>query len=66
MYWCSTACARDRRDFRLLVDFRAFGTGTLAQRHREVRRRDVAVVRVEQRTDDGGRVRGAAELEQRP
>ena len=50
----------------VLVDLGPAGARTLAQRHGEVGRGDVAVVGVVQRADDRGRVGAAAELHQRP
>ena len=52
--------------FGLLVDFGAAGTRALAQRHGEIRRRDVAVVGMVERADDVRRVAAVAELDQRP
>jgi hypothetical protein len=58
--------SRDGRHFGLLVDLRAFRPRAFAERHREVRRRDVAVLRMVERGNDFGRVVAAAELEERP
>ena len=43
-----------------------FARAPFLQRHRQVRRRDVAVVRVIEPADDRRRVRGAAERQERP
>ena len=60
------ARARHRGDFGLLVDLGAARARALAQRHRQIRRRDVAVVRMVERADDLRRVAAVAELDQRP
>ena len=55
----------DGSHFGLLVDLGAAGAGTLAQRHGQVGRRDVAVVRVVESADDLRRV-AATEVDERP
>jgi hypothetical protein len=48
------------------VDFGAAGARALAQSHRQVHRRDVAVVRMVERTDDLRRVDAVAQVDERP
>ena len=54
------------RDLGLLVDLGAAGARPFAQRHGEIRRRNVAVVGMIERADDVLRVAAVAELDQRP
>src|SRR5207253_2161918 len=56
----------ERERLGVLVDLRAHVARALAQRHGEIGGRDVTVVRVIERADDGGSVRAAAELDQGP
>src|SRR5438874_8848 len=50
----------------VLVDLGVRAARTLAQCHGEIGGRDVAVVRVVERADDGGGLGAAAELDERP
>ena len=58
--------ALDAGHFGLLVDLCAAAAGPLAQRHGQIRRRDVAVVGMIERADDVRRIGAVAELDQRP
>jgi len=58
--------ALDAERFGVLVDLRPRAARALAQCHGQVGRRDVPVIGVMERADDGGRIGVAAELEQRP
>jgi len=54
------------RHLRVLVNLGTTGARAFAQCHGEIRRCDVAIVRVIQRTDDVGRACAIAEIHQRP
>ena len=58
--------ALHRGDFGLLMDFRAAGACALAQRHGQIRRRDVAVVGMIEGADDFRRGGAVAKLDERP
>jgi hypothetical protein len=58
--------ARGAGDGGLLVDLRAAVARALPERHRQIGRRDVTVVRVVQGADDVRRVAAVAEVDERP